>query len=325
MSLLQGCAVLRPADDPGPPPPVREADFHCARATMGRDSPYRMPLAGRVEDPAQAAQLATLPAESRRAALAAGLEPLLARILGERAAAGGEPTASAVAAEEELTLRLLAFEAQVSAAAYEAGCTATMIQRVLAELGDREQSRQVSIAVGSLIFGALAGVVGGIWGLADRNSNGPPTLAIVGGVATTALGTAALVRQQRAIPFEHTRNRLAPIWQGSDPDHLYPTFVFRMLTAAPTDGQAPRGALLVAWRRRLERALPPSRRELALQLLISDGGTYDESMLALRAELFQAVESAVQGIARDLELLNRSLVRTLATPGPVPHLPTGAM
>jgi hypothetical protein len=52
---------------------------------MGKFSPYRMPLAGHEEDPTLARYLTVIPPRARRAAYAAGLEPLLARILYERA------------------------------------------------------------------------------------------------------------------------------------------------------------------------------------------------------------------------------------------------
>jgi hypothetical protein len=296
---------------------LRETDFHCARAAMDRYSPYRMPLAGAESDPTLAAYLVVLPPEARRAALAAGLEPMLARLLRDKATAGLEPTSRLMALQDELTLRLVAFHAQVAAAAFEAGCTADMIQKVLAERSHREQSRQVSIAVASLVAGALAGVAAGVWGLANPESRAPPILAIAGGVAGTGLGAGALLHEDPPALFEHARNRLTPVWRGVDPDHLYPSFVFRMLTFPPVaGGHSPRDQLIGSWQQQLGGALPVSSLAAAEQLLLGDGGIYDDQLFTLRAEMFEGLESAVQGMARDLELLNRSLVRVLTAPAP---------
>jgi hypothetical protein len=120
----------------------------------------------------------------------------------------------------------------------------------------------------------------------------------------------ALTHEQHPIRFVHLPNRLTPIEQGTDPDHLYPTFVFRMLTfPGPPEGQSPRDVLLASWQRELDEALPPSEGAAASALLRGSGGRYDETLLSLRARRFENLELSVQGIARDLELLDRSLVR----------------
>ena len=283
---------------------------------MGRDSPYRMPLAGPETDPRLAAELAVLPAEARRTALAAGLEPLLARLLAERARSGSEVSPLQSLRQDALIARVIAFHAQVSAAAFEAGCTADMIQKALSERAHHEQSRQVVIAIGSLVAGAVAGVAAGVWGLSDGSSKGPPITAIAGGVASTALSAAALTHEDPPLGFRHPRNRLTPLWLGADPDHLYPSFVFRMLTFSPVPGsRSPRDELLETWRHKLdEQWTDPAERAAAERLLLGEGGVYDDDLLTLRAEMFEGLESAVNGMTRDLELLNRALVRVLASP-----------
>jgi hypothetical protein len=274
-----------------------------------------MPLAGKEEDPALAPELAVLPYRARRAALAAGLEPVLSRILHERAEAGG-PSMLLLAEEQELGLRLAAFDAQLTAAGYEAACTARSLQGLLAELGGEEQTRQFSLTVTSIVVAGVLGTASGVWALADASSHAPDVVGIAGSLTLTGLGVASLLHVERTVTLHHPRNRLTPIWRGVDPDHLYPTFVFRMLTSPdPALGQTPRDELLAAWREQLARALPTWRENDADQLLFGDGGIYSDAALALRAGMFDAIGSAIQGIARDMELLNRSLVRALTTPG----------
>jgi hypothetical protein len=135
------------------------------------------------------------------------------------------------------------------------------------------------------------------------------------GVGTAVLGIAALTHEERSIRFAHSRNRLVPLISGIDPDHLYPPFVFQMLTLPDaSDGKSPRDELLEAWQRDLERNLPATEQSAARDRLLGDGGSYDETLLTLRADMFEALESKIQGLARDLELLNRSLVQSLSTP-----------
>ena len=294
--------------------PIDERDFHCARAIVDGSSPYQMTLAGPERDPALAAYLDPLPYNARRAAQAAGLEPLLARILRARAASSEATSVELLAMENELTLRVVAFHSQLLAAAFEAGCTADMIQKVLPDFTHKEQSRQLTITVASLVVGAVGSIVAGAWAIDDMSSRGPALIGVGAGVGTAVLGIAALTHQERSIQFAHSRNRLVPLVTGVDPDHLYPPFVFEMLTLPDaSDGKSPRDELLEAWQRDLERSVPTSEQAAARDHLLGDGGSYDETLLTLRADMFEGLESKIQGLARDLELLNRSLVRSLST------------
>jgi hypothetical protein len=73
-----------------------------------------------------------------------------------------------------------------------------------------------------------------------------------------------------------------------------------------------REELVEAW----QKQMPAEQRERALEVLLGNGGHYGETLLSLRAEMFHNLESAVHGEARDLELLNRYLVRSLTSPLP---------
>ncbi|HEY0468527.1 MAG TPA: hypothetical protein VGC79_30240 [Polyangiaceae bacterium] len=324
-ALLIGCGptrqtTIRDSHDPSGIPPLDERNFHCSREPMPADSPYRMPLAREETDPVLAAHLAVLPPRARRTALAAGLEPLLARILQERAASA-ERSFELMEREHELELRLNALSAQVSAVAFEARCTSDAIEKAEANFLQGEQTRQVTIAIVSLTVVAALATAAGIWALTDDESHGPIVLGIVGGGVATGLGALALTHEAHPIRFTHQPNRLAPIELGSDPEHLYPTFVFRMLTFPQPQGPSPRDVLVAAWQRELDETLPPKEAFAAAALLRSSGGRYEDVLLALRSRRYQDLELAVQGIARDLELLDRSLVRLFTMPGSAPAKP----
>jgi hypothetical protein len=75
--------------------------------------------------------------------------------------------------------------------------------------------------------------------------------------------------------------------------------VFRLLTAPDVEASA---ALSSTWREQIA-GLPAPRQASAELLLLGDGGLYLEREVAPRAELFACIESAVQGVARDVEPL----------------------
>lgn len=268
---------------------------------------YDLPLDGPVEDAELAAHLLEVPPAVRRVAQAAGLEPLLATLLGAPAVAEHE---APIAAKLHLVMRLSSLEIQVAALLFETTCVGGQMESVLQELDRRQRTREVVLTVSSILVGAAAAAGGGVWELQGGGGDGPAALGIGGGVAAASLGLAAFAPERRAVVFPHERNLLAPIASGEDPRGLYPTFVFRMLTTprAPGDS-APREEILADWRRILDDSVPASQRALAESLLFGDGGLYDRGLVDARERMFDVLESHVNAVDLELELLYRFSAR----------------
>jgi hypothetical protein len=166
--------------------------------------------------------------------------------------------------------------------------------------------------VASLVVGAAAVLVAGIWELAGTESDGPLITGLAGAGAATALGAAALAAPGRRIVFVHEQNLLSPIERGQDPDHLYPTFVFRLLTLpTPTGVPAPRELLIQEWHRQIEQSVPVDRHAAAASLLWGAGGVYDDDVLTLRRRLYEELESTLDSFARGVDQLNVTLAQVL--------------
>ncbi len=285
---------------------------------MDRFSPYRMPLADPVTDPESISYLADFPAEARRTARAGGLEPLLVELLRAKEANQGEPSLRLLSLQAELLLRLSALETQVLSIAYEVHCTAGQVKEVVDELDRREHQRQFTLAVSSLVVGAVGGTASGVLALNDHgNGKGPTIVVVASGLATAVLGAMSLVRQDPRVILLHRHNLLGPVWRGSDPDHLFPSFAFRMLNM-PRDAEhgSPRSVLVGAWSAGFAAGGPwhvPIE-----STMYGAGGSYTRELVDLRQAQLEGLESAVQAIGRDLELLNRYLVRKITGTPPAP-------
>jgi hypothetical protein len=180
------------------------------------------------------------------------------------------------------------------------------------ELEDRSDVRELRLALGSLIVGALSATAAGIWDLTGGSSVGPAVLGLSGGVASASLGGAAFLKQPQHMRFVHGRNLLRPVVSGSDDAELFPHFVFRLLTLpAPNGGPSPRDRMLLRWQTLINDAVGSSHRETAEARLYGSGGTYSQDLLALRERLYDTLEQELNAQARDLELLDRFLVRAL--------------
>jgi hypothetical protein len=308
LMLGAGCAH-KPLD----PANVRSARMgssaQCARHKLSDDSPFHVALAGEEKDPALRRYLEGVPDGVRRSIVATGLEPLLAATLKERSE-HAQPTLSQLERRQELSTKLNALESQLSALLFEADCTGDALEDLGNELERREHQRELRSTVASLVVGAAFGVAAAVYDARDREGNGPPIVAGTGAGASAALGVAAFWPVERPVLLHHARNLLEPIAVGSDPDHIYPTFVFRLLTLPMKDGSAtPREELLAQWQRELTRAVEPERREAASRLLFGDGGVYAPELMRLRQTMLDQLESNLSAITREVELLERYLLR----------------
>ena len=308
---VSACATRTPAAVPPERDPWQGRGRECVRPFVGRNSPYSELSS---DDSRGASLLATIPPEVGRTITAAGLAVLVSRAL-SAASPPQRLTVEVLVTRQDLGMRLISLETQLAAVIFEAECTGELIEAMTFELEDRSDRREVRLALGSLVVGAITAAVAGIWDLAGSTSKGPPVLGLSGGIGSAALGAAAFKKRPQKMHYAHARNLLKPILQGTDDAELFPRFVFRLLVlAAPDGGPSPRDRLLVRWRALLDEVVERGGRRDAEELLYGAGGVYTQDLLALRERMYDALESELNAQARDLELLDRFLVRALERP-----------
>lgn len=245
--------------------------------------------------------------EILRTARAAGVEHVLML-------AQDESDERTVEKRLELFTRLSSLEIQLGALLFEADCVGDQLEAAIGRLDDRQRKQEIGLAAASIIVGAGAAIGGGVYEIREHAPIGIPIIGIVGGVAAAGLGIGAFMPGRVPVTYRHPRNLLRPIVEGEDPDGLYPVFVFRMLMVPLPDGEAsPRDALLADWRRILA-DVPAKQRAIAEQVLYGDGGVYDGDLVATRERMFDALESHLHSIERELELLYRYADRVIAEP-----------
>lgn len=250
-----------------------------------------------------------IPAAILRTAVAADLQHVLQALVSD-----ATPGERSVEKRIELFTRLSSIEIQLGALLFEADCVGDQMEAAIEELDGRQSKQQLGLAAASIILGAAAGIGGGVYEIRGHAPIGIPVIGIVGGVAAAGLGIGAFAPARTPVTYRHPRNLLRPILDGEDPQGLYPEFVFRMLITPSSDGEtSPRDALLADWRRILD-DVPEKHRAVAEQVLYGDGGVYDRDLVAVREQMFDALESHLHSIERDLELLYRYADRVIAEP-----------
>jgi hypothetical protein len=310
-----GCATTFGAADASMPSRRRlDVAFdrleRCTRSTLGADGPLRLPLAEAEEDPALAAELAAVPSDVRRTVLAAGLEPALARLLHDFRTGGATVDTAQLARRQAVAGQLASISTQLDATVFEVDCTGDATESGKLALEARGGRRELGLTVASIFVGAIGGLAAGVWELADGDSDAAAYIGLSSGVVSAGLGGAAIVPRARVIRLSHARNLLAPIVRGEDPDHLYPTFVFRMLLAPVEGQQSPRERLLGRFDALIADALDDDDRALGESILYGEGGYYDVDLLELRIALLDELETTLEAFDRDLELVQRYVGRT---------------
>lgn len=328
LALAAGsCTTMRPALPAAAPRAAVVIDAaetrDCLRTTVGRSGLGDGALPGAVEDPELLAQLAQVPADVRRTARAAGLEPVLAGLLRAQVTGQDPRSIEVVAMRLQVVMRISSLEIELAALLFEADCTGDQMEAALLELDHQAGRQELALTIASIAVGALAGLGAGLWDVQGTDSKGPAVLGIAGGVATAALGGAAFVPRRGRVVYAHGRNLFVPVLSGRDPQRLYPTFVFRMLTEPVGGGETPRDELLGEWQRIVDEAIPGPRRALAREILHGEGGVYDGALLDVRERMYDVLESQLNAFDRDLEALYRFFGRVLDDRAPVPSgMPT---
>ncbi len=315
--LISACApVARTTLPTTPPRGAVRVDLEEMKECLQLQRRADVPRIASIERPELTARLAELPPEVLRVAQAAEVDGLLSTLLD-----GQDSTRDlAIAAKLHLVMRLSSLEIEVASLLFHTQCIGNQMDSVLRELDRRQRSREVALTVSSILMGAAAATAGGVWELRGGGGDGPAALGIAGGVTAASLGLAAFVPERRAVVFPHDRNLLAPIARGADPQGLYSSFVFHMLVTPPVGGgPSSRDEILEDWGHILREAVPVSQRDLAESLLYGAGGVYDRRLLDVRERMFDVLESHVNTVDRDLELLYRfssRLVEVSAPAGP---------
>ncbi len=214
-----------------------------------------------------------------------------------------------LADRREVFERVMVLQAEVDSTASELSCLDDQLESLHDELEDRARAFELGLTVSSIAVGALAGVAAGILELSTEDSPAPEITGIVGGIASATLGIAAFFPPAESVELVHERNLLNAIREGAAAARAtFPGFVASLLDAPRADGVRPREQLQAGWRETFEGTDPST-----VELFFGRGGRYDLSMLRLREQAIEQLETEIELARQDLKLLLRYLY---ASPSP---------
>lgn len=197
---------------------------------------------------------------------------------------------------------------EISAMASELDCEEEKLSQLGTHLSNLERNTERSLTVAAIAVGALGAVASGLE-LGMDEENHVDRSGILFGVAEAGIGVAILLNGKKTT-VRHERNALRAINDGSDPDAMFPPFVWYVITR-PIPGEASgrtlRAELLARWQEDEGRQRKQKQAAGDLGLIMGDGGKYSPGQLAKRAAMYDQLESTIKLVKQDLLQLVREL------------------
>ncbi len=219
-------------------------------------------------------------------------------------------------ARQEFTERLSLLGLEVAAVVGQIDCEkvrADYVAEVLEEIqGDRRQIGLMFAIVGD----ALIGVLGGALALAQETVLADTVDILGGALAVIAGGGAEFITLKHE--FRHPNNMLAEFVRGPDTPSLFPSAIWRYLTAMhPSGGEGPsiRERILARWRQQELLPNPASspedreEQETRAGLITGEGGSYNIDDLRDRSQMLEELRTSVLQMDQDLHRLMREVLQ----------------
>ena len=214
-------------------------------------------------------------------------------------------------ARRQLTTRLQLATLEVSSIVAEIECEVQRADEVQDRLRQAETTRTTTQTILGIIFGGLANILSGGIGMATQAGDAANIASVTGGALEVLFGTSAnftKVRQE----FSHPHNHLEALWDERKNDEYFTSGIWRFLTEPDIrdlEGHSLRDVLIKSWSEEGRLGEPGSRREKDRKaLLFGQGGLYDSEDLHVREAMLHQLESSIQLMHQDLEMLLREVL-----------------
>ena len=305
ISLLEGCAFLPKAQNPGPSPtPTYERRCSTVSSMEPLDAdPHVVP-----DDRVAVLRTQFSPAAFEMASALGVLSSLdrLLRLEAQIGPSGEGPALQYVRERRHITDRITLGMLEVSSAVVESDCEegrATLLAEHLQKVRDERTGVYTVIAlIGS---GAATIISGGIALAAAGVSTAANIATVVGGSFELTFGLMAEGGTDTG-KFHHQHNLLKDIWTGKNTG--FPTPVWNFMNTPVMDDpsqQTLRELLIIRWREEGRLGETGSEmEERRIQLFFEDGGTYSVDELRARAAMLDLLKT-------DISLMHQGLTRLI--------------
>jgi hypothetical protein len=215
-------------------------------------------------------------------------------------------------ARRRVTTQLQLSTLEVSSIVAEIECEVQRADEVQDRLKHVQTTRTTTQTILGVIFGGLANILSGGFGLATQAGDTGNIASVAGGALEVLFGTSAnftKVRQE----FSHPHNHLQAFWDGEGKEReFFPPSVWRFLTEPnirDVEGHSLRDVLMETWNAESRLGEPGSQQEKQRKILLfGEGGLYDSQDLHVREAMLQQLESNIQLMHQDLETLLREVL-----------------
>ncbi len=297
MVLLSGCAA-------SPVSGVSVGAGHCDPPLSYRYDPASVPKED-FEASLTPELLARYPRRNLLAANAVGILPALQTLanlqITDRRQSDMAGELAMLRQRQRVLTRILLASSTIGSLAAELDCEGERADQMASYLSTLDDTRTQRLNVLSIAIGALSGI--GTTVSANRQTQ--YVAGVGGGMLGAGLGLLTLAQDGHAGDFQHPRNLLTDVWDGSADSTVWPPSVWYMLTHPAFSN---RGQTSIAhntrerWKRRGRFEDPDSQESRRLTtLLFGTGGSYTADQLKLRADMLNELQSSVRLLNQELQ------------------------
>jgi len=195
---------------------------------------------------------------------------------------------------QQILGRILLGMLEVSGTTAHLGCEEERAHQLADRLQKAEGARVRQQTLLGVIFGGLANIAAGAFGIAVAGDAGN-IASIIFGAASTAFGSAALYPETKQ-DYETSPNLLREIWEGPEESTLFPKSGWRFLNRPINEeagGRTFREELIAGWQQEGRLGEPGSRESRQRkQLLFAERGEYSGQDLLVRSQMLDMLKSA---------------------------------
>jgi hypothetical protein len=198
---------------------------------------------------------------------------------------------------------------EISSVAGEMDCEEERADQLASYLKNKEDAFETRLTVTSIVLGALGGISSGFILTQNLNELAFELIGIGGGLASTILGMLILSKKKK-IDYYHPNNALKEIWEGPANSKCFPptTWFYLNQKSSNVSGMSLREELKLRWINYGQIDTLSSRKSIKTrQLFFGPGGRYTAEQLTNLANMYDQIESVVNLMKQDLNILLREL------------------
>ena len=201
--------------------------------------------------------------------------------------------------KQQIISRLLLASTEIASLAAELDCESERSKLLASYLDQLNDTRVQRFTILSVVTGAITGIIT----LGNHTTKGQIAFGVTGSIISGVFGGLAAVSSHQAVVFNHRRNLLTDIWQGSKTSAYYPPFIWFILQEKAFTNTKEHSTFYWLKKRWVEEGMVDTTKKKQIDLYFGTGGKYHANDLHTRTNMLNQLKAEVRSINQQLQSL----------------------